>query len=531
MLSSLSLPLAAHATPASLGTVLASAADRLATVSDYLYGSFLAWALIAVGAYFTITTRGVQLRLFGSMIREITSSHSSASAHEGGISSFQAFAIGLASRVGTGNIVGVAIAITMGGPGAVFWMWVVATVGMATGFVESTLAQIFKVRHSDGTFRGGPAYYIWKGLGSRTWGCIFAAVITFVFGFAYEATQANTIAGVMEQTFGVSPWATAVGLVVLTAPIVFGGIRKVAKVTEWMAPLMAVMYVLVALTILVLNMDAIPAALMSIIKGAFGLDQALAGLEGGLYAAVINGIKRGLFSNEAGQGSVPNAAATATTSHPVRQGLIQSLGVFVDTIIVCTATALIVLLSGLYSPATADKDAAGTLTSTSVASQLGGWAEILMALIIFVFAYSSLLGNYTYAEVNMDFLLRGRSKHYALRGMILIAAFIGSVSTLTFVWNLSDIAMGVMATINIVAIVLLSRWCFGALRDWEVQRRALRAGKIQEIRFVATDNPYLPGALPGDVWAADVAAHRGAAAMSTAGAGSTEGAGGEAARV
>ena len=483
-------------------SALDSAADTLATISDRFYGGFLAWALIAVGLYFTLRTRAVQFRLFGAMLREVAGSRSSADDHEGGISSFQAFAIGLASRVGTGNIVGVALAITMGGPGAVFWMWVVALVGMATGFVESTLAQVFKVRHSDGTFRGGPAYYISRGLGSRRWGAIFAVIITFVFGFAYEATQANTISTMVQDTFDVSPWATAVVLVLITAPIVFKGIRRVARIAEWMAPLMATVYALIALVILVMNLGAIPMALREIVEGAFGLNQAFAGLAGGFYAAMINGVRRGLFSNEAGEGSVPNAAATATTSHPVRQGFIQSLGVFVDTLVVCTATALIVLLSGVYDPATAQADGASTLTSASVASQLGNWAQYLMVVIVFVFAYSSLLGNYTYAEVNMDFLLRGRSKHYGLRTVILVATFIGAVSSLTFVWNLADIAMGVMAVINIVAIVLLGKWCFGVLRDWEAQRKALVAGEIEEIRFVSTDNPYLPRELPGDVWAA-----------------------------
>lgn len=495
--------------------MLDSAADTLATISDRFYGAFLAWVLIAVGLYFTVRTRGVQIRLFGAMLREALGSRATAHDHDGGISSFQAFAIGLASRVGTGNIVGVALAITMGGPGAVFWMWIVALLGMATGFVESTLAQMFKIRHSDGTFRGGPAYYISRGLGSRRWGAVFAVIITFVFGFAYEATQANTISTMVQDTFDVSPFATAVALVLITAPIVFKGIRRVAAIAEWMAPLMALVYACIALIILVLNLGAIPTALKEIIEGAFGLNQAFAGLAGGFYAAVINGVRRGLFSNEAGEGSVPNAAATATTSHPVRQGFIQSLGVFVDTIVVCTATALIVLLSGVYDPATAQSDAASTLTSASVASQLGGWAQYLMVVIVFVFAYSSLLGNYTYAEVNMDFLHRGRSNHYGLRTVILVATFIGAISSLNFVWNLADIAMGVMAIINIVAIILLGKWCFGALRDWEAQRAAVAAGEQDEIRFVATNNPHLPGELPGDVWAASAPAESASGAKLT----------------
>ena len=364
------------------------ATEGLGTISDHLYGGLLAWLLIAAGIWFTVRTRGLQFRLFGQMLRAIAGSRDD----DGGISSFQAFTIGLASRVGTGNIVGVALAITLGGPGAVFWMWVVALVGMATGFIEATLAQLYKIRHPEGTFRGGPAYYISRGLGSKRWASVFAVVITFVFGFAYEATQANAISKVMEGTFGVPTWGTAVALVLLTMPVVFGGISIVARIAEWMAPLMAGLYALLAVAVLVLNADAIPAAMASIVQGAFGVDQAFAGIAGGFAAAALNGIKRGLFSNEAGEGSVPNAAATATVAHPVQQGFVQSLGVFVDTIVVCTATALIVLLSGVYTPegaraqAAVDpqvaKDAASTLTSSSIGAVLGGWTEYLMAFII-----------------------------------------------------------------------------------------------------------------------------------------------------
>ena len=292
----------------------------------------------------------------------------------------------------------------------------------------------------------------------------------------------------------------------VTTPVVFGGITAVARIAEWMAPLMAGVYALLALVVLLLNAQAIPGALASIFEGAFGLDQAFAGVEGGIIAAALNGIKRGLFSNEAGEGSVPNAAATATVSHPVQQGLIQSFGVFVDTIVVCTATALIVLLSGVYSPQTALADPAvakatsSSLTSASVGATLGSWAQYLMAVVIFVFAYSSLLGNYTYAQVNMDFLRGMGHRHYGLRVMIVAATAIGAVASLDFVWNLSDVAMGLMAIINIVAILLLGAWAFGALADWQAQKRRLEAGEIEEIRFVAESNPLLPGDLPGDVW-------------------------------
>ena len=435
-------------------------AKILDDAAGHLFLYLLAWLLVLGGLYFTVRTGFVQLRLFPYMVRAITSSRDS---KEGGISSFQAFAVGLASRVGTGNIVGVAIAITMGGPGAVFWMWIVALVGMATGFIE--------------------------------------------------ATQANTIAATMKSTFHVEPWMTAIALVVITTPIIFKGIKSVAAVSEWLVPIMTVVYALIAVAILVLHASAIPGAIISIFEGAFGLNQAFAGTAGGLFAAALNGVKRGLFSNEAGEGSVPNIAATATVSHPVQQGFVQSLGVFVDTIVVCTVTALIVLLSGVYDPVAAQADpdaanaAANTLTSASVTNVLGGWAQYLMAVIIFVFAYSSLLGNYTYAQVNMDYLQGKQHKHYALRAMIIVATAVGSLSTLTFVWSLSDLVMGAMTVINMVSILALGGWAFGALRDWEAQRRAVEAGEKDEIRFIATDNPYLPGTLPGDIWAVDGAAH------------------------
>ena len=482
----------------------------VSTLSNWLFGTVLIWLLLGAGAFLTWRTRAVQLRHLGSIARAVAGSRSGAA---GGISSFQAFAVGLACRVGTGNIVGVALALILGGPGAVFWMWVVALVGMATGFIESTLAQMYKIRHPEGTFRGGPAYYISRGLGSRRWAGVFAVVITFVFGFAYEATQANTIAATMESTFHVEPWMTAVALVVITTPIIFKGIKSVAAVSEWLVPIMTVVYAVIAVAILVLHVTAIPGAILSIFEGAFGVDQAFAGTAGGFTAALLNGTRRGLFSNEAGEGSVPNIAATATVPHPVQQGFVQSLGVFVDTIVVCTVTALIVLLSGVYDPVAAQSapevanGAANTLTSASVTNVLGGWAQYLMAVIIFVFAYSSLLGNYTYAQVNMDYLQGKQHKHYALRAMIIVATAVGSLSTLTFVWSLSDLVMGAMTVINMVSILALGGWAFGALRDWEAQRRAVEAGEKDEIRFIATDNPYLPGKLPGDIWAVDGAAH------------------------
>ena len=488
--------------------------NLLKVVDDFFYTYLLAALLILVGIYLTTRTHLVQLRHFGTMVNSLSGSRSGA---QGGISSFQAFAVGLAARVGIGNIAGVALAIVAGGPGALFWMWVVALIGMATSFVESTLAQIFKERGRDFTFRGGPAYYIKNGLGSALWGKVFAAMCIVSVGVTVVMVQTNSLAEVITATVpSVSGWMVGVFLVLLTAPVVLGGVRLVARVAEWLAPVMALAYVLMAVVVIVLNADKLLEVLVSIFEGAFGVNQAFFGTAGGVLAALLNGVRRGLFSNEAGLGTVPNAAGTATVAHPVRQGLIQSFGVFVDTIVVCTVTALIVLLSGVYTPAgpnvpkdaaEAAEKAANTLTSASVTNVLGGWAQYLMAVIIFVFAYSSLLGNYTYAQVNMDYLQGKQHKHYALRAMIIVATAVGSLSTLTFVWSLSDLVMGAMTVINMVSILALGGWAFGALRDWEAQRRAVEAGEKDEIRFIATDNPYLPGTLPGDIWAVDGAAH------------------------
>ncbi|HLT82612.1 MAG TPA: alanine/glycine:cation symporter family protein, partial [Phototrophicaceae bacterium] len=405
-------------------------------------------------------------------------------------------ALGSVSRRAVGDIAGVAIALALGGPGAIFWMWVVALVGMATAFVEATLAQMYKVRWRDGTFRGGPAFYIQRGLGSRTWGAVFAVLLIFVFGFAFEMVQANTIAATLDSGHGVPAWVSAVLLVLLTAPVVFGGIRAVARVAELLAPVMAFVYVLVALAVIVLNLGALPDVVGMIVRGAFGLDEALAGTGGGLLAAVLNGARRGLFSNEAGMGSAPNAAATATVRHPVQQGLIQSLGVFVDTILVCSATAFIVLLAGpsVYTPGETSEEQGAALTQAAAASTLGDWVTLPMTVLIFVFAFSSILGNFTYAEVNVDFLTSRRWAPYVLRTLVTVAVLVGALAELALVWTVADIAMGLMAIVNLVAILLLGRWAFGALRDYEQYR-----GRELEC-FLGKGNPLLPGDLPGDIW-------------------------------
>lgn len=459
-------------------------------LSNVLYTYVLIYLLLGAGLYFTYRTGGVQIRYFGKMLRQLGSSRGGA---EGGISSFQAFCVGLASRVGTGNIAGVAIALTLGGAGAIFWMWIVAFVGMATAFVEATLAQIFKVKNEDGSFRGGPAYYIQRGLGSKTGGIVFAVLLVFTFGIAFNMVQANTIADVLKNAHTVDTQWSAVVLMLLAAPILFGGVRRISKVAEVVLPIMALTYVGLAFLIIALNITDIPRVLADIIGGAFGLRETAAGVTGGLAAALLNGLKRGLFSNEAGMGSAPNTAATATVSHPAKQGMVQSLGVFVDTMVVCTATAFIILMSGIRL----DESAGAALTQTAVANELGEWSKWLMTILVFVFAFSSVLGNYSYAEVNMNFLGASATVINGFRLVVLASVGIGSVLALSAVWAFADVAMALMAMVNLVAIVLLGKWAFAALRDYQRQDDA-----GEDPTFEADSLPGLSEVLQNDVWAA-----------------------------
>ncbi len=467
-------------------------ANLIDPVSRVLYTYVLVYLLVAAGLYFTVRTRFVQFRYFRRMLGQLFNSR----VGDGGISSFQAFCVGLASRVGTGNIAGVAIALTVGGPGAIFWMWVVALIGMATALVEATLAQIFKVRAGDGTFRGGPAYYIQRGLGSRAGGVLFAVLLIFTFGFAFNMVQANAIADVLNTTHEIEQHYTTIGLVLLAAPVLFGGVRRVAKVAEVVLPLMALAYVLLAFVIIVVNITRIPEVFTQIIGGAFGVTEMAGGFAGGMAAAMLNGVKRGLFSNEAGMGSAPNVAATATVSHPVKQGLIQSLGVFVDTMIVCTATAFIILVSGpaVYDPSAPTKMAGASLTQSAVSANLGSWTTWMMTILVFIFAFSSVLGNYVYAEVNLFFLGAKERAITIFRVCVLVAIGIGALARLDAVWGIADISMGLMAIVNLIAIVLLGKWAFAALRNYHLQ-----AEGGEDPVFIA-DEARMPGPLDGDIW-------------------------------
>ena len=437
----------------------------LQEVNEVFYSYVLLIVLAGTGLFFTWKTGFVQFRMIPEMFRVVFEKAPADEKGNKGISSFQAFTISAASRIGTGNIAGVATAIALGGPGAIFWMWMIALIGGASSFVESTLAQVYKVKDGSHMFRGGPAYYMEKGLKKRWMGIVFAVVITLTYGFVFNAVQANTITIAFEESFGMNRIVLGLILSVLTGVIVFGGLKRIVSVTQILVPVMAVAYILVALVVVVLNIAEIPAVLSLIIRSAFGYEEAFAGMIG---AAVMNGMKRGLFSNEAGMGSAPNAAATADVSHPVKQGLIQTLGVFIDTLLVCTATAAIVLLSDAYRLSDA---ASVNLTQVSLVDSLGSWSGTFLAISILLFAYSSVIGNYYYGETNIGFIKESKKALFIFRLFVVAFVMFGSVAKVQLVWDLADLFMAVMALINLLAILMLWKVVKIVLRDYTDQRK------------------------------------------------------------
>ncbi len=448
--------------------------DLVAAVSGIISDYILVTVLLLAAVYFTIRTGGVQFRMVGEMIRLLLHSGKRDErdipgrepAH-GHISSFQAFALSIASRVGTGNLAGVATAIAVGGPGAVFWMWVIAILGAASAFVESTLAQLFKIRGPQ-SFMGGPAYYILKGLHKRWWAVTFAILITLTFGFAFNSVQSNTISDALSSSFGIPRIATAVTLALLTLVIIWGGVQRVSRFSEVVVPVMAIAYIVLAAVIVVMNIGRIPEILGTIVENAFGFREAAGGTLG---TAMIMGIKRGLFSNEAGEGSTPNAAATATVSHPVKQGLIQALGVYTDTLIVCTATAFIILCSGIY---TEGHDGI-ILTQHAIDHEFasGNLGSIFVSIAIFFFAFTSIIANYYYGETNLRFIADSNALINAYRVLVGAIVWVGAMSSLDLVWGFADITMALMTLCNLAAIVLLGKYAVALLHDY---RRQLRAG-------------------------------------------------------
>ena len=441
--------------------------DILNAINDALWTCVVIPMLVGCALYFTWNLRFVQFTMRPTMLRNLfkPSSESVESIGNEKISSFQAFAISLSSRVGTGNLAGVASAKFVGGPGAVFWMWVMALLGAATAFMEATLAQLFKRKGKD-SFFGGPAYYMKYGL-KRPWmGVLFAILIIYGFGLANQLVQSNTLCDAIGSTFHIPVEYAAVGLTLLTLLIIFGGILRIARFCAWVVPFMAFGYILLALYILVINITEIPAMLSLIIRSAFGWEQAAGGTIG---VAIMQGVKRGLFSNEAGEGSAPNAAATATIPYPVTQGLLQSLGVFTDTLVICTCTAFIILLSGLY---TKEHGYDGIiLTGHAMESHLGSFGGWFLFASILFFAYSTIIANYFYGETNIRYITNKPWAVFLFRLLSGVMVLMGGFMTLQQTWSIVDLAMAFMTILNLIAVVWLSKYAFRLLQDFHKQRK------------------------------------------------------------
>lgn len=426
--------------------------------------------LVALGLYFTVRSGVVQLRLLPEMFRTLGDrTPRDADGRPQSVSAFQAFTISAASRVGVGNIAGVGTAIAIGGPGAIFWMWLMAFIGGASSFIESTLGQTFKVRDAEG-FRGGPAYYMQHGLRARWMGIVFAVILILCFPFAFSSLQANTITATLSATVGGGvdwlPWVVGVALAGLTALVVFGGIRRIASVTQAVVPIMALGYLLLGLIVVGMHINRLPEVFGMIFGQAFGFNEVVGATLG---VIVMTGVKRGMFSNEAGLGSAPNAGASAAVTHPVKQGLVQTLGVYFDTFLVCSITAFIILVA---TPDLAGAARGISLTQNALVGTLGGWANIALSVIIFLLAFSSILGNYYYGEANIEFISERPAVRTAYRALVVGIIFLGSIASADLIWNTADGIMGLMAVVNLVAIALLSGVAFRLLRDYSEQRRA-----------------------------------------------------------
>ena len=432
-------------------------------INDILWTYILIIMLLGCAIWFSIRTRFVQFRMIREMIVLLSESAGKGKQGEKHVSSFQAFAISIASRVGTGNLAGVATAIAIGGPGAIFWMWVIALLGASSAFIESTLGQLYKIRGKD-SFIGGPAYYMKKGLKQPWMGMLFAILISITFGFAFNSVQSNTICAAAEHAFGVNHIILGGVLTLLTLVIIFGGIQRIARVSSIIVPVMALGYVGLALVIVILNITHLPGVIALIVSHAFGWEQA-----GGVGMALMQGIKRGLFSNEAGMGSAPNAAATAHVSHPAKQGLIQTLAVFTDTLLICTCTAFIILFSG----APLDGSTNGVqLTQQALTNEIGSSGSVFVAVALFFFAFSSILGNYYYGEANIRFITHRKWVLHGYRILVGGMVLFGSLATLDMVWSLADVTMALMAICNLIAILFLGKYAIRLLNDYRAQKKA-----------------------------------------------------------
>ncbi len=456
--------------------------DIVTFVNNILWSYVLIATLIACGLWFTFKTKFVQFRMIGHMFKLLLETGTDKikgnkklnnENKERKISSFEAFAVSIAGRVGTGNLAGVATAIVIGGPGAVFWMWLIALIGSASAFIESTLAQMYKLKGKD-SFIGGPAYYIEIGLKMKWLSVAFAIFTILTFGFAFNSVQSNTLSAALGQAFGLSPVLIGIVTTILTIIVIFGGIQSIAKVSSVIVPIMAIGYVLIAFIIIIVNITQLPDVIKIIVSNAFGIEQAVGG---GVGAALMQGIRRGLFSNEAGMGSAPHAAATANVSHPVKQGFIQALSVFTDTLLICSCTAFIILFSG--SPL--DGSINGVqLTQFALNNEIGSFGTAYIGFILIFFVFSSILGNYYYGEANVEYLVKERGAEtrkkiiFLYRVLVSANVMAGAIMSLDLAWNIADITMGMMALCNMTGIVLLGKYAIRLLKDYQSQ---LKEGK------------------------------------------------------
>ncbi|WP_371188922.1 alanine/glycine:cation symporter family protein [Thalassotalea maritima] len=462
--------------------------DVVGFLNNLLWGQLLVPLLLLAGLWFTVRLRGIQFRHFGHMFSVMKHSRS----HDGhGISSFQALCTSLAARVGTGNLMGVAVAISLGGPGAVFWMWMIALVGMATAFAESTLGQLYKEENRQGNYRGGPAFYMLKGLKSPVLAVIFSVCLFIGYGVVFSGPQAYSIAEAFKFSYGIEPWITGAVITILAGIIVMGGMKKIARFSEMVVPFMGVIYFIVAIWVVFSNLQQIPGILSDIVMSAFGLQEAGAGMLG---MAMMQGIKRGLYSNEAGMGSVPNAAAAATPypPHPVSQGYVQMSGVFFDTIVLCTCTAFIIMLSGIELGQTFGIQ----LTQQAMENLVGPWGGDFIALAIMFFGFTSIVANYAYAENALPFMkLNNKIGRLLFITVFLGMIFYASIATLGEVLGLADLAMGLMTVINIVAILLLTKVLVTLAKDYN---RHIDKGEVP--RFVASKQQEQEMNLTPGIW-------------------------------
>lgn len=432
-------------------------------LQDFLWTYIVLAMLAGCSLYFTCRLRFIQFRRMGEMCRQLFGS--TAAVEDGKrkhVNSFQAFAISLASRVGTGNLAGVASAIAVGGPGAVFWMWMMALLAAGTAFMEATLAQLYKRRGED-SFYGGPAYYMQHGLHCRWLGIVFGIGIIITFGMANQMMQSRTICDAIDAQFGVGSIGVAAVLTLLVTGVIFGGVQRISRFSAVVVPVMAVGYLLLAVYILIVNIQQVPAMLALIVRSAFGLEQAVGGVVG---VAVMQGVKRGLFSNEAGEGSAPHAAATASVSHPVKQGLLQSLGVFADTLVICTCTAFVILLSGLYN----NGEDGSILTGSAMEHHLGIFGRWYLTLIVFLFAFSTIVANYFYGESNIRFITRRRWPIQLFRLLSMLTVFVGGIVTLQQAWSFVDLFMALIVILNLAAILQLAPYVYRLMDDYFRQR-------------------------------------------------------------